>query len=102
MGVTHAPPRAVVAAFAEGLELLARGYGGRGLRVETVRDAVAIRDGARVSTAKLRRMVAWHARHGASVQEVAARRRNTPAHVAWLLWGGSAGERWARRLTGAE
>lgn len=93
------PPAAVVDAFREGLALRAAGYAGRGLRDATVDDAVAIVRGGRVSADKLRRMVNWHARHGAQPREVAARRYASPARVAWLLWGGDAGKKWARALT---
>lgn len=88
-------PRAVVRAFASGLLAHARGEGGAGLRLRTVREASAVVETGVMSLGKLSRLAAWHARHGASPAEVAARRRASPARTAWLLWGGDIGRRWA-------
>ena len=96
-----AVPRSVVRELVRGLDAYARGEGGAGLRPSTVREARAIvRDGS-VSLDKLLRWRAWHARHGASPAEVAARRRPSPARTAWLLWGGHAGAVWARAVLDA-
>ena len=96
-----AVPRSVVLQLVAGLDAYDRGEGGAGLRPSTVREARAIvRDGS-VSLDKLLRWRAWHARHGASPAEVAARRRPSPARTAFLLWGGSAGAVWARRVLDA-
>jgi hypothetical protein len=90
------PPEAVEA-FAMGLALYDRGYGGAGLVPATIREARDAERTGRVSEDKARRMAAWFARHGASPAENAARRRDrsSPASVAWLLWGGDAGRAWA-------
>lgn len=92
-------PRAVLAAFREGLALYTEGYGGKGLRPATVREARSIVRTGTMSVEKFRRMRAWLARHGASKMEVKARAMWSPARTAWLLWGGSPAERWARKVT---
>lgn len=90
------PPEAVEA-FAMGLALYDRGYGGAGLVPATIREARDAERTGRVSEDKARRMATWFARHGASPAENAARRRDrsSPASVAWLLWGGDPGRAWA-------
>lgn len=99
-------PGAVRAQLRRGLRLWAEGRAGAGLRPETVAWARALAAGELVTPARLRAWRAWHRRHGASWREVAARERQladlragqlrarAPALVAWLLWGGAAGERW--------
>ena len=50
----------------------------------------------RVDEAQLRLMSAWFARHGESEKEKKARQdRTSKASIAWALWGGSTGQRWA-------
>ena len=45
---------------------------------------------------QLRLMRAWFARHGASEREAEARQSsNSKASIAWALWGGNAGRKWA-------
>lgn len=84
------PPRDVAARFAQGLELLRAGHRGRGLQPETVRWAERLAAREPITIEKARAMAAWLRRHGASPAEVAARLRDpeSPAAVAWLLWGG--------------
>ena len=108
--VSLVPPVEVRRQFAEGLRLLSMGLGGDGLHGETVQWAERLARGESASPDKVRLMVAWLARHGASPLEVEARRRQAnqlaqgalrgraPALVAWLLWGGDAGRSWASRL----
>lgn len=52
-----------------------------------------------VSEETLKRMVSFFARHEKSPGSKAARKRspNSPAAVAWGLWGGTAGRSWAKR-----
>jgi len=46
---------------------------------------------------QIRLMIAWFARHGESPKEKEARRDKTSkASIAFALWGGRAGERWAK------
>lgn len=83
-------PASVRRAFRQGLALHAAGRGGAGLRPETVAWARRLADGEPITLAKARKMRAWFARHGAAVAESARRQRDpqSPAAVAWLLWGG--------------
>ena len=83
-------PASVRRAFREGLALHAAGRGGAGLRPETVAWARRLADGQPLTLAKARKARAWFARHGAAVAESARRQGDpqSPAAVAWLLWGG--------------
>lgn len=103
-------PRAVREELRQGLDLYRQGLGGDGLRGETVAWAQSLAYGDPVSAEKARKMVAWFARHGASVAESEARERQrrqlaqgelrgrAPALVAWLLWGGDSGRAWASKI----
>lgn len=88
--VTLTAPASVRRMLRRGLALVAAGRGGKGLRGETVRWAQDLADGLPVTPAKARKMKAWFARHGAAKAESARRMRDaeSPAAVAWLLWGG--------------
>lgn len=92
-------PRDVISELQAGLRLYERGYGGDGLRPETVKWARRMVAGEDISPEKFVLMRNWLSRHGASDAEVAARHRQeqsvsdgrpskSPALVAWLLWGG--------------
>lgn len=92
------PPEDVREAAARGLELRRRfGRGGTPVGWARARDLAA---GRRVSPETIRRMVAYFSRHAADKK--AERWGNphdpSPGYVAWLLWGGDPGERWARSL----
>lgn len=99
-GINFRPPTGVRSACARGIALREEGYGGDGLRPETVAWARRLSAGERVSPEKARKMNAWFARHGASPEENRARRedKTSPAWVAWLLWGGDAGRSWSAKL----
>ncbi len=88
--VTLTAPASVRRMLRRGLALVTTGRGGKGLRGETVRWAQDLADGLPVTLAKARKMRAWFARHGAAKAESARRMRDpeSPAAVAWLLWGG--------------
>lgn len=91
-------PAAVRSAFARGLALYDRGKGGTGLRPETVAWARKLARGENVSREKARTMRAWFQRHGAPPVNARARQRpDSPASVAWLLWGGTPSVRYTRR-----
>ncbi len=76
------------ARFARGVQLVELGHGGVGLRPETVAEARRIARGGRVSREKLCLMRGWLRRHGVPRAEAKARRRpQSPAAVAWWLWG---------------
>lgn len=83
-------PAAVRRALRRGLALVAAGRAGRGLRGETVSWARDLAAGLPVTPQKARLMRGWFARHGVSPAEAAKRLRDpeSPAAVAWLLWGG--------------
>lgn len=82
-------PASVRAAFRRGVALVDAGHGGAGLRPETVAWARRLADGAAIDEDKARRMRAWLRRHGPAKAEGARRLRDpeSPAAVAWLLWG---------------
>lgn len=85
------PPAPVVANLRRGLDLEQRGYGGPGLRRETVRAARRMVAGGAVTPAHARVMRAWLVRHDGNEPERARRMSDptSPAAVAWLLWGGT-------------
>jgi len=87
-------PLEVRRALRRGLELEARGFGGRGLERDTVDEARELASGASCSRAKAEKAVRWHQRN----RRFAAAAPSSPAGVAWLLWGGAAGARWFRRV----
>lgn len=98
--ISFVPPQGVRTACARGIALHEEGHGGDGLQPETVAWARRMSRGEAVSPEKATKMNAWFARHATSPGEAEARRtdKKSPAWVAWLLWGGDAGRRWARRL----
>lgn len=99
-GIDFSPPTGVRRACSRGVALREAGFGGDGIRPATVAWARRIARGDAVSPEKVRKMSAWFARHGASVEEARARRedKTSPAWVAWLLWGGDPGRAWSRKL----
>lgn len=101
-------PRDVIEELRAGLRLYERGYGGDGLRPETVKWARRMVAGEDISPEKFTLMRNWLSRHGASDAEVAARHRQeqsvsdgrpskSPALVAWLLWGGDSAVRFTAK-----
>lgn len=101
-------PAEVVEAFRAGLRLYDAGYGGAGLRPQTVREARAVVRTREVSEEKARRMLAWFARHDTPVERRARCRQlaaldagrsiaKAPALTAWLLWGGTTARKWLSR-----
>ena len=77
-----------------GLAWHEEGKSGDGLQPETVAWARRMAAGEAPSLAKLKKMAAWFARH-----EVDKQGKDwdapSPGRVAWALWGGDAGQRWA-------
>ena len=104
---THVPPESVRSNARRGLELRAKygrgglstqeaGKQGIGSGVARARDLAA---GGGVSPETLRRMVAFFARH----RKNKSGGEDDAGRIAWLLWGGDAGEAWAKReLAGLE
>ena len=93
---TFYPPDDVKRAFMDGLKLYSDGYGGRGLMPETIAWAGRIARGEPISEEKLRKMSPWFARHAVDIKP-GSKANKTPGWVAWQLWGGYAGRRWAKR-----
>jgi len=97
VAVDLTPNQAVQKAAQRGLRLLDQGKGGDGLRPATIRDAHLMADRRPLSESKVRKMPAWFARHEADRQAGwDTPGQETPGFVAWLLWGGDAGRRWAQ------
>lgn len=89
----HKPPRAVQRAAARGLKLRQEfGRGGTAVGIARARD---LSNGKSVSTGTVRRMKAFFDRH--------EKNKDTPPEqgngkIAWLLWGGDPGRRWAEGI----
>lgn len=64
-----------------------------------VQRAVQIKYRREISPDTVRRMVAFFDRHEKNAAVDPGKKPHEDAgHVAWLLWGGDAGRRWARRI----
>lgn len=92
------PPKTVANAAARGLRLREQhGRGGTAIGVARARDLSIQKQ---LSAQTIRRMHAYFARH--SVDKTgkgwADRTKPSAGYIAWLLWGGDAGQRWAERL----
>lgn len=98
MAIDLTAPQGVRAALRRGLRLHEEGRSGDGLKPETVAWARRLANGEAASEAKVRDMSAWHKRHKASRSPGWDERgKEKPGFVAYLLWGGAPGERWADR-----
>jgi len=96
VAVDLTPNAGMQTAAQRGLRLYDAGKGGDGLRPQTIRDAHLMADRKPLSDTKVRRMVAWFARHESDRKPGwDDKGKETPGFVAWLLWGGDAGRRWA-------
>lgn len=98
--IDFTPPLGVQDAAARGLELR-RQYGRGGTAVGVAR-AVQLASGRTVSPQTARRMLSYFQRHGVDLDALAARRGHprypSAGIIAWLLWGGDPGYRWASKL----
>lgn len=94
---SHVPPAAVAAAARRGLALRRDHAGGTEVGVARARDLAS---GGGVSASTVRRMVSFFARHEVdkSADGWGSTSDPSPGYVAWLLWGGDAGKRWAEGL----
>ncbi|MCC4613725.1 DNA-binding protein [Xanthomonas campestris pv. esculenti] len=93
-----APPKAVAAAAARGLRLREQhGRGGTAIGVVRARDLSAQKS---LSAQTIRRMHSYFARHSVDKNGKGWADAKAPSagYIAWLLWGGDAGQRWAARL----
>lgn len=99
-GSDHIPPAAVAEAAALGLDLRRRF--GRGGTAVGVRRAEQLRDREPVSDDDITAIASYFKRHAVDKQAKAQRWGDnddpSAGYVAWLLWGGDAGEVWADGL----
>ena len=98
---SYQPPLGVQDAAARGLMLRAKhGRGGTEVGVARARD---LKNGRRVSINTIKRMVAYFTRHAKDLNAPAnsnPKDKDYPGAglVAWLLWGGDPGRRWAEKI----
>ncbi len=98
-GLRFIAPQPVRDAARKGLRLYEQGRGGDGLVEATIREARVMAGRQDVTPDKLRRMVAWFARHESDRRPGWDKPgKETPGYVAWLLWGGDPGRRWATSM----
>lgn len=93
----YTPPADVRAAAARGLELRREfNRGGTAVGVARARD---LSNGKSISTQTIRRMVSYFARHAVDKRPDWSNPSDpTPGYIAWMLWGGDAGRRWANAM----
>lgn len=100
------PPKGVRDAARRGLELR-REHGRGGLSTQQasaqgigsgVQRAADLAGGDRVSPATVRRMRNFFNRHRTFKERGYHRDRTSASYISWLLWGGDAGDRWARKI----
>ena len=105
MAVSRIPPGKVRTNAAKGLDIRAKQspsnkamVGADGKPSKGVFTARALMSGKPISEELLRTMVAWFARHDASIKERRNRADKTSkAYQAFLAWGGAAGRAWAKQ-----
>lgn len=101
-GIDFSPSQEVINQFKKGLKLYEDGRGGNGLVQSTITWARKIAAGKDITPEKARKMSAWHARHEVDKKpDWDKSGEETPGYVAFLLWGGSSGRKWADRLVKA-
>ena len=99
--IDFSPPKGVSEAAELGLALRREhSRGGTLIGVARARDLAA---GKRMSPETIRRMVSFFARHEGNLQAPQNRDRTDPGYpgagrIAWLLWGGDPGHRWAKKV----
>lgn len=99
---SFSPPAAVRSAARRGLELR-RKHGKGGLTTQEagkqgigsgVARATSLANGEKVSYATIKRMAAFFSRH----RKNKSGGEDDAGKISWDLWGGDAGESWARRI----
>lgn len=96
MAESYKPPEAVASNARKGLEMRKRVKAGTDVGVARARD---LSNRTPVSLETIGRMVSYFARHGAQRPDDEGTEANpTPWLVAWMLWGGDAGRRWANGI----
>lgn len=105
-GASFSPPQAVRAAARRGLALRQK-YGRGGLSTQEagrqgigsgVARAADLAHGGGVSYETIKRMAAFFSRH----EKNKAGDESDAGYIAWMLWGGDAGQRWAARVIQAK
>jgi len=91
--VDTVPTNEMARAAARGLEL--RREHGRGGTMVGVARANQLVAGERLSPSTVRRMYSFFSRHSAYKDK--HKDKTSAAYISWLLWGGDAGEAWAKR-----
>ena len=92
------PPQAVQRAAEKGLKLREEfGRGGTMVGVARARD---LSNGKRIPPETINRMLSYFARHEVDKQadDFGNDDNPSPGYIAWLLWGGDAGQAWANRI----
>ncbi|KLD70015.1 hypothetical protein Y887_13875 [Xanthomonas pisi DSM 18956] len=92
------PPKNVAQAAARGLKLREQhGRGGTAIGVARARDLSAQKS---LSAQTIRRMQSYFTRHSVDKNGKGWADAKAPSagYIAWLLWGGDAGQRWAERV----
>lgn len=79
----------------KGLAFVKKGFGGDGLKRQTIDEAESIASTGKIRVEKLRRLSAWLKRHKSSLASPKNRNPKAPGYpgpglVAWLLWAGDA------------
>jgi phage head maturation protease len=92
--ISMAPPEAVQRACKRGIVLFEEGKGGSGLEPATVKEARSMARGEAQTEAKIRKGNRWWARNERFLDEP----EDSPAMVAALLWGGTPGRDWFRKV----
>lgn len=90
-------PKSVQRAAREGLQLLAEGFGGRGLTEGAISRARSLARGTPIRFDRARMMRAWFSRHKVDKRPRWEQDR-TPGWVAWQLWGGDAAWKWVEAI----
>lgn len=98
--INFVPPQGVADAAQRGLDLYDDGLGGDGLVPSTIRAARRLAQRLEVAPDRVVEMRAWFARHEADRKPDWGTPPVTPGYVAWMLWGGDAGQTWAEKVAG--